>query len=109
MRIEVANKDGLLKPNMYANVYIEVSLGKKLAVPEEAVLYGGENNVVFLDLGDGRMRPQRVKLGVRATDPGLGMDLIEVIEGLKSGDTVVTSGNFLIASESKLKSGIEKW
>lgn len=109
IRVEVTNKDGLLKPDMYANVYIKVPLGKQLAVPEEAVLYGGENNIVFLDLGEGRMRPQRVKLGVRATDPGLGMDLIEVLDGLKPGDAVVTSGNFLIASESKLKSGIEKW
>jgi len=109
IRIEVANTDGLLKPDMYANVYIKLPIGKRLAVPEEAVLYGGENNVVFLDIGEGRMRPQRVKLGVRATDPGLGMDLIEVLDGLKPGDTVVTSGNFLIASESKLKSGIEKW
>lgn len=109
IRIEVANEDGLLKPDMYANVYIKLPIGKRLAVPEEAVLYGGENNVVFLDLGEGRMRPQRVKLGVRATDSGLGMDLIEVLDGLKPGDTVVTSGNFLIASESKLKSGIEKW
>jgi len=109
IRIEVANEAGLLKPDMYADVYIKLPLGKRLAVPEEAVLYGGENNVVFLDLGEGRMRPQRVTLGVRATDPGLGMDLIEVLDGLKPGDTVVTSGNFLIASESKLKSGIEKW
>lgn len=109
IRIVVANDAGLLKPDMYADVYIKLPLGKRLAVPEEAVLYGGENNVVFLDLGEGRMRPQRVKLGVRATDPGLDMDLVEVLDGLKPGDTVVTSGNFLIASESKLKSGIEKW
>ena len=109
VRLEVKNPDGALKPEMFANVYLEIPLGKKLAVPEEAVLYGGENNVVFLDLGEGRMRPQRVKLGARATDVGLGMDLVEVIDGLKPGETVVTSGNFLVASESKIKSGIDKW
>ena len=109
VRIEVANDDGALKPDMYASVYIHVAIGKRLAVPEEAVLYGGQNNVVFLDLGEGRLRPQRVKLGMRAAAPGLGIDLIEVTDGLKPGDTVVSSGNFLIASESKLKSGIEKW
>ena len=109
VRLEDKNPDGALKPEMFANVYLEIPLGKKLAVPEEAVLYGGENNVVFLDLGEGRMRPQRVKLGARATATGLGMDLVEVLEGLQTGDTVVTSGNFLVASESKIKSGIDKW
>jgi len=109
VRIEVANEDGLLKPDMYANVYFNVPLGKRLAVPDEAVLYGGENNVVFLDLGEGRLRPQRVELGLRASVPGLGTDFIEVLDGLRPGDTVVASGNFLIASESKMKSGIEKW
>jgi len=109
VRIEVANEDGLLKPEMYADVHISVPLGTRLAVPEEAILYGGENNVVFLDLGEGRIRPQRVTLGVRTAAPEMGVNLVEVLDGLEAGDSVVTSGNFLIASESKLKSGIEKW
>ncbi len=109
VRIEVKNKDGLLKPGMYTSVYLQVPLGERLAVPEEAVLYGGENNVVFLDLGEGRIRPKRITLGVRSAIPGLDENFVEVIDGLNPGDTVMTSGNFLIASESKLKSGIEEW
>jgi len=109
VRIEVQNKDGLLKPGMYTSAYLHIPLGERLAVPEEAVLYGGENNVVFLDLGEGRIRPQRITLGVRSALPGLEEDFVEVIDGLNPGDTVITSGNFLIASESKLKSGIEEW
>jgi Cu(I)/Ag(I) efflux system membrane fusion protein len=109
VRLEVSNEDGLLRPDMFADVFITVPLGSRLVVPEEAILYGGENNVVFLDLGEGRIRPQRVTLGLRAAHHGLGTDLVEVIAGLAPGDVVVTSGNFLIASESKLKAGIEKW
>lgn len=102
-RIEADNPNGLLKPDMYVGVRIEVPLGERLAVPEEAILYGGESRIVFLDLGEGKLRPQRITTGTRAGD------LVEVVEGLSEGDVVVTSGNFLIASESKLKAGIEKW
>lgn len=103
VRIEVPNPDGTLKPQMYANVSFEASLGKRLVVPEDAILYGGKNNIVFLDLGEGRLRPQRIQTGVRAGP------WVEVVDGLSSGDVIVTSGNFLIASESKLKSGIDQW
>lgn len=109
IRIELPNERNLLRPDMYVTVRFSLPIGTKLAIPEKAVVYGGENNVVFLDIGEGRLRPQRVKLGLRAAAADLGDDLIEVVEGLKPGDTIVTSGNFLIASESKLKSGIEKW
>ncbi len=103
VRIIVPNPDGALKPDMFVEAKMHVPLGKRLAVPEDAILYAGESNVVFLDLGEGRMRPQNIKIGVRAGD------LVEVIDGLKAGDTVVSSGNFLVASESKLKSGKDKW
>ena len=103
IRIEVPNADGVLKPNMYARVHIKIPLGLKLAVPEEAILYAGPTNVVFLDRGKGRLQPRRIKVGMTTGD------LVEVLEGLNAGDVIVTSGNFLIASESKLKSGIDKW
>ena len=103
MRIEAENASGLLKPDMYAQVHFEIPLGKQLAVPEDAILYGGDSRVVFVDLGDGHFRPQRIQIGQRAGD------YVQVLEGLKEGDVIVTSGNFLIAAESKLKSGIEKW
>jgi Cu(I)/Ag(I) efflux system membrane fusion protein len=63
----------------------------------------GKTNLVFLDRGNGRLQPQRLPLGRKVTDGFV------VLDGLQAGDTVVTSGNFLIASESKLKAGVAKW
>lgn len=103
VRIVVPNPLGELKPDMFVEARLHVPLGKRLAVPEDAILYAGESNVVFIDLGEGRMRPQKIEVGVRAGE------LVEVLDGLKAGDTVVSSGNFLVASESKLKSGKDKW
>ena len=78
-------------------------LGERIAVPEEAVLYAGERSFVFVDLGDGRMKPQRVTLGQTAGER------VEVLDGLAAGDVIVTSGNFLIAAESRLKLAMEQW
>jgi Cu(I)/Ag(I) efflux system membrane fusion protein len=103
VRVELPNPDGLLRPDMYANLYLKVDLGERLVVPEAAVLYAGESRVVFLDLGDGHLQPLKIRTGLRNGDD------IEVLEGVAAGDRVVTSGNFLIAAESKLKAGIEQW
>jgi len=103
VRLALDNNDGVLKPNMYAHLHIEVDLGKRLVVPESAVLYAGTSRVVFLDLGNGQLQPRKIKTGLRNADD------IEVLEGLDPGDIVVSSGNFLIAAESKLKAGIDQW
>jgi Cu(I)/Ag(I) efflux system membrane fusion protein len=103
IRIQAANTDGLLKPDMYTNVSIVAPLGERLIVPESAVMYAGRDHVVFVDLGDGRFQPRTIEIGLRDED------WIEVIDGLSSGESVVTSANFLIAAESKLKSGLDKW
>ncbi|HED17704.1 MAG TPA: efflux RND transporter periplasmic adaptor subunit [Gammaproteobacteria bacterium] len=103
VRVELDNRDGLLKPDMYAHVHLNINLGKRLVVPESAVLYSGDSRVVFIDLGNGRLLPRKIKTGLRNADD------IEVLEGLDPGDKVVTSGNFLIAAESKLKAGINQW
>ena len=103
VRIEVPNPRGDLKPGMFVNVEFQVTLGKRLAVPESAVLPTGERRLVFVDVGAGRLAPRDVQLGARAGD------YFEVISGLKPGEIVVTSGNFLVASESKLKSAAQKW
>jgi len=108
VRVVLANasdtgSDGFLRPDMYAHIHLKAKLGKRLVVPESAVLYSGESRVVFLDLGDGRLAPRKIKTGQR------NRKWIEVLEGLEAGDTVVTSGNFLIAAESKLKAGVESW
>jgi len=103
VRVVLENSDGFLRPEMYAHIHLKAKLGKRLVVPESAVLYSGQSRVVFLDLGDGRLAPRKIKTGQRSRK------WIEVLEGLEAGDTVVTSGNFLIAAESKLKAGVESW
>jgi Cu(I)/Ag(I) efflux system membrane fusion protein len=103
VRIELANADMALKPEMYANVELEKSLGERLAIPENAVLYAGDRSFVFVDLGEGRLKPKAVEVGRRAGD------LVEIRDGLDEGDLIVTSGNFLVAAESRLKVDMEHW
>jgi Cu(I)/Ag(I) efflux system membrane fusion protein len=103
VRVELANPGLELKPDMYANVELASDLGERLVVPEESVLYAGPRSFVFVDLGEGRLQPRRVELGVEQGE------WVEVLSGLAEGDTVVTSGNFLIAAESRLKAAIEQW
>ncbi|MGE0290538.1 MAG: efflux RND transporter periplasmic adaptor subunit [Bradyrhizobium sp.] len=103
VRLSLDNPEGVLKPDMYAEVALEADLGHRLTVPEEAIIFAGNSRVVFVDLGDGRLNPVRIKTGRRA------QGYVEVLEGLSLGDRVVTSGNFLIAAETRLKTGIEQW
>ncbi|MAA73249.1 MAG: efflux transporter periplasmic adaptor subunit [Salinisphaeraceae bacterium] len=104
IRLVLDNPDGALKPDMYAEVKLQADLGRRLMVPEGAVLVAGESRVVFKDLGeDGKLKPVRVKTGQRVDG------FVEITEGLDAGDKIITSGNFLIASEAKLKTGIEQW
>jgi Cu(I)/Ag(I) efflux system membrane fusion protein len=103
VRLTLNNPDGVLKPHMYAEVKLLAELGRRLVVPEEAVVFAGETRVVFEDLGGGRLAPRKVRTGARNEG------YIEILEGLEAGDKVVTSGNFLIASETRLKAGIEQW
>jgi Cu(I)/Ag(I) efflux system membrane fusion protein len=103
VRIELPNPGLALKPAMYAEVVFERALGERLAVPEEAILYAGDSRYVFLDLGGGRLRPEAVTLGQRAGE------WVEILDGLAPGDLVVTSGNFLIAAEARLKLALDHW
>ena len=103
IRLEVPNASGTLKPDMYVNVELQIPQGEQLMVPEEAVVMTGKTNLVFLDRGQGRLQPQEVRLGRK------GADEFVVLDGLREGDIVVTSGNFLIAAESKIKAGLDKW
>src|SRR3989304_1153174 len=101
VRLEFPNPELQLKPDMFAEVELSIDYGTHLAVPQEAVLDAGTEQVVFLAHADGYFEPRRVKLGARVDDK------IIVLEGLRPGDTIVTSGNFLIDSESRLKSAME--
>src|SRR5207249_1645949 len=101
--IVMPNPRGDLKPGMFVDVELELPLGRRLAVPETAVLPTGERRIVFVDLGGGRLAPREVRLGHRAAG------YYEVLAGLAEGEVVVTSGNFLVALESKLRSATQKW
>ena len=103
VRIALKNPGLELKPDMYANVELSVDLGERLVVPKSAVLPAGDRTFVFLDLGEGQLRPQRVQTGVEADEN------VEIVSGLNPGDLIVTSGNFLIAAESRLKTALEQW
>jgi multidrug efflux pump subunit AcrA (membrane-fusion protein) len=98
VRLEIANPDGTLKPEMYADVALERPLGRVLTVPDSAVLTTGTRALVFLARGNGRFEPREVK-------PGAKVDSFwEIRTGLDPGDQVVTQANFLVDSESRLKS-----
>ena len=103
VRIELANPDLELRPDMFADVELTIDRGWRLVVPVEAVLHAGPRRLVFLDLGEGQLRPQEIEIGVESGDD------YEVLAGLEEGDIVVASGNFLIAAESRLKSAVEQW
>src|SRR5437879_6552083 len=98
VRMEFPNPHLKLKPGMYGNVVLGVDAGRLLIVPKEAVLDSGLRQLVFLDLGQGVYQPYPVKLGRRS------QEYVEVLEGIKEGDRVVTSANFLLDAESKLAS-----
>ena len=85
---------------MYVNVSLETNLGKVILVPEEAVFFTGKTNIVFVDKGDGLFEPRRLVLGPKAGDSYV------VSDGLTEGEKVITNGNFLVDSESKLKSAL---
>ncbi len=104
VRVELDNPDMILKPNMFANVTIETETREDvLVVPEEAIIRSGRRSLAVLALGEGRFSPREVVLGI---DSGDGW--IEVKDGLVEGDRVVTSGQFLIDSESKLQEAVQK-
>jgi Cu(I)/Ag(I) efflux system membrane fusion protein len=98
VRVEMPNPKLILKPEMYGTAQIRVNRGVRLALPESALLDSGTRQIVFLARAEGLFEPRDVKVG-----PKIG-GFYEVQEGLQPGDRVVTSGNFLIDSESKLMS-----
>lgn len=97
VRFEFPNPHGRLKPEMYANVEIKIHLGTKLVVPEGSIIDTGLRQMAIVDKGNGYFEPREVKVGPKVDN------YYEVIKGLKAGERVVTSANFLIDSESRLK------
>jgi len=97
VRLAMPNPGLALKPGMFVNVRLRAALGRQLVVPASAVLQAGSRQVVFLSRGQGSFEPREVQLGTRADDGFV------VLKGLKLDDSVATSANFLIDSESQLQ------
>ncbi len=100
-RLEFPNAQGQLKPGMFATAEISVDLGEKLVVPTEAVLDSGTRQLLFVDKGEGLLEPREVVVGAK------GDGLWEIVRGVSEGEPVVVNGNFLVDSESRLKSALE--
>ena len=98
VRFELPNTgDRRLKPGMFADIELKVPLGRRLAVPREAVLDSGTRQIVFVDKGEGHFEPKEVTLGLRVDDQQ------EIVSGLTPGIRVVASANFFLDSESRLR------
>jgi RND family efflux transporter MFP subunit len=100
VRIEFPNPKFELKPQMFANVDLQINYGNQIAVPQEAVLDSGNQQYVFVVHDGGTFEPRMIQMGAKLDGK------VVVLSGLKPGETIVTSGNFLIDSESRLKSAM---
>ncbi len=100
VRIELPNPDFELKPQMFANVQLSIDYGTKLVVPSQAVLDSGTEQIVFVAHDAGMFEPRKVTVGPQVGDQTI------VLSGLKQGEDIVVSGNFLIDSESRLKNAM---
>ncbi len=102
VRIELANPGQLLKPAMYAEVELAVpqAAAKRLSVPDSAVLDSGNRQLVLVRRDEGRFEPREVKVGAR------GDGYVEIVDGIREGENVVVAANFLIDSESNLRSAL---
>ncbi len=100
VRLELANSRFELKPQMYAQVQLSVDYGNQTVVPKDAVLDSGTQQTVFVVRPNGYFEPRQIQVGARLDDQ------VIVLSGLHRGETIVTSGNFLIDSESRLKNAM---
>jgi Cu(I)/Ag(I) efflux system membrane fusion protein len=97
VRLVMPNPGGNLMPQMFTNIEITIDLGKRLAIPDAAVIDTGERKIVYVDKGEGNFEPREVVTGLRADK------MVEVLQGLKEGDRVASTANFLIDSEAQLR------
>jgi hypothetical protein len=97
VRMDFANPDLSLKPEMFTNITMTASLGRQVLIPQDALMDTGAEQYVFVDKGNGYVEPRRVKASTEAGDK------VGIQEGLKPGEKVVTGANFIVDSESRLK------
>jgi Cu(I)/Ag(I) efflux system membrane fusion protein/cobalt-zinc-cadmium efflux system membrane fusion protein len=99
-RLVFSNPNLTLRPGMYVNVVLQIPLGSQLVIPTSGALQSGTRQIVFVDRGGGYLEPREVQLGQQAGDEYI------VLHGLKAGERIVTSANFLVDSESQLQAAI---
>lgn len=104
IRASFPNPNFELRPGMYATLSLKKKLpGKHIVISSSSVIRSGVRNIVFIHHGEGRFEPREVKIGVQDGNNG-----IQILEGLKEGDVVASSGQFLLDSETKLQEAIQK-
>jgi Cu(I)/Ag(I) efflux system membrane fusion protein len=101
VRLAFPNRNGELKPEMFGDVVLEGATREALRVPLDALVQSGTRTVVFVALGQGKLEPRAVQVGVT------GGDVAEIVSGLHEGERVVTRANFLVDSESRLRASLE--
>jgi Cu(I)/Ag(I) efflux system membrane fusion protein/cobalt-zinc-cadmium efflux system membrane fusion protein len=96
-RLVFPNPGLMLKPGMFVNIVLATPSGKRLTIPASSIFHSGTRNLVFVNKGEGNFEPREVELG-----PRVGDDYV-VLKGIKPGESLVTSANFLIDSEAQLQ------
>src|SRR5215831_12593034 len=100
VRLVFNNPGIVLKPGMYVNVNIDIPLGRQLVIPSSGVLQAGTRQIAFVDHGQGYLEPREVEIGPRVNDHTV------VLKGLRNGDRIVSSANFLVDSEAQLQAAL---
>ncbi|HET7209666.1 MAG TPA: FixH family protein [Terriglobales bacterium] len=100
VRLVFRNPAIVLKPGMYVSVSIDIPLGRQLVIPSSGVLQAGTRQIAFVDHGQGYLEPREVEIGPRVDDHSV------VLKGLKDGERIVSSANFLVDSEAQLQAAI---
>ncbi|HKP01935.1 MAG TPA: efflux RND transporter periplasmic adaptor subunit [Chthoniobacterales bacterium] len=103
VRADIQNPELKLKPDMYVDLLLEMDMGRSLVVPVSAVMPTGERNIAFVDKGEGKLEPRFLELA------GKYGDVYAVKSGLREGERVVASANFLIDAESKIQGALKSW
>ena len=100
LRLEIPNSEMKLSLGMFVNIRLDLPMGRQLVIPSSAIFHTGEKQIAFIDKGDGHFEPREIEAGARAGDD------VVVSKGLKAGERIVTSANFLIDSESQLQAAM---
>lgn len=104
LRLQFVNPNYELKPGMYADIFLKSTVAKNtLVVPQEAVIFSGMRRIVYVSLGEGKFEPREIKLGSEGN-----ANEFQVLDGLKEGEEIVLSAQFMLDSESRLQEAIQK-